>query len=94
MITTDFERLSWYRLIFTVLVATYICLGREGNVIAHSLAKYAIDIPDFFGVDEGCSTIVLFCTSSWFRWLTLVKVLAFPSHKKTKKKKKKKKEDY
>ena len=48
MITTDFERLSWYRLIFIVLVATYICLGREGNVITHSLARYAIDISDFF----------------------------------------------
>ena len=47
MITTDFKRLSWYRLIFILLVATYICLGREGNVIAHSLARYAIDNSDF-----------------------------------------------
>ena len=82
MITTDFERLSWYRLIFIVLVATYICLGREGNVITHSLARYAIDISDFFYVDGGCSTPISFYTSSRFRWLTLIKILAFPSQKK------------
>jgi len=56
-----------------------------GNFVTHSLARYAIDIPNFLSVDGGCSTTSSSCFSNWFSWCSLIKFCYFPLKKKKKK---------
>lgn len=59
-------------------------MKREGNSVAHNLAKYASNIQDFSIWMEDTPPPLLSVFSGWFSHSLLIKVFSLPSKKKKK----------